>query len=62
MQDAKVRGLSIPQGMIRDFVGRWTAAEAPPGVDADALPLPLPPYVGDIRVANGKVTLYKNVK
>jgi hypothetical protein len=26
------------------------------------MPLPLPPYIGDIRVANGKITLYKNVK
>jgi hypothetical protein len=34
----------------------------PVGVDTDALPLPLPSYIGDIRMANGKVTLYKNVQ
>jgi hypothetical protein len=34
----------------------------PAGIDDDALPLPLPAYIGDIRVANGKVTLYKNVR
>ena len=32
------------------------------GMSDDALPLPIPRYVGDIRVANGKVTLYKTVQ
>ena len=32
------------------------------GLADNALPLPVPPYVSDIRIANGKVTLYKNVK
>jgi hypothetical protein len=28
---------------------------------SDALPIPLPKAVADVRVANGKVTLYKAV-
>ena len=62
VQDAKVRGLSIPHAMISTLVGRVDRGAKQPGVDADAMPLPLPPYVGDIRVANGKITLYKNVR
>jgi hypothetical protein len=62
VRDAKVRGLSVPHGMISTLVGRVDRGPKRPGVDADAMPLPLPPYVGDIRVANGKITLYKNVK
>src|SRR3954470_8790541 len=62
VQDAKIRGLSIPHGMISTLIGRVDRGPKRPGVDADAMPLPLPPYVGDIRVANGKITLYKNVK
>jgi hypothetical protein len=62
VQDAKVRGLSIPRGMISTLIGRVDRGPKRPGVDADAMPLPLPPYVGDIRVANGRITLYKNVR
>jgi hypothetical protein len=62
VQDAKIRGLSIPHGMVGTLVDRFDRGKRPEGVDADALPLPLPSYIGDIRVANGKITLYKNVK
>ena len=62
VQDAKIRGLSLPHGMISTLIGRFQKGPRKEGVDADALPLPLPPYVGDIRVANGRITLYKNVK
>jgi hypothetical protein len=60
--DAKLRGLSIPHGMIPTLIRRVDRGPKRAGVDADAMPLPLPPYVGDIRVANGKITLYKNVR
>ncbi|HEY4307021.1 MAG TPA: hypothetical protein VGM82_21295 [Gemmatimonadaceae bacterium] len=62
VQDAKVRGLSIPHAMISTLIGRVDRGPRKSGVDADAMPLPLPAYVGDIRVANGKITLYKNVR
>jgi len=62
VDDAKVRGLSLPHGMISTLMARFDRGARPSGVDADALPLPLPAYVGDIRVANGKITLYKNVR
>jgi hypothetical protein len=62
VQDVKVRGLSLPRGMIGTLMKRFGKGARPEGVDDDALPLPLPAYVGDIRVANGKITLYKNVK
>ena len=62
VEDAKVRGLSIPHGMISSLIDRFDKGPRRDGVSPDALPLPLPPYVGDIRVANGKITLYKNVQ
>jgi hypothetical protein len=62
VEDAKVRGISIPRGMIGTLVKRFDTGASRAGVAENALPLPLPPYVGDIRVANGKITLYKNVQ
>lgn len=57
----QLRTLNIPQQMIPKLVSQMRH-ESPPGIAPDALALPLPPYIGDIRIANGKVTLYKNVQ
>lgn len=61
VRDVKVGQLSLPHAMIGRLLANLTHGKRPEGVDADALPLAIPPYVGDIRVANGKITLYKNV-
>jgi hypothetical protein len=57
---ARVGSLNLPAAMIPRVVSQ-IRRESPPGIAADALALPLPPYIGDVRIANGKVTLYKNV-
>jgi hypothetical protein len=62
VQQAKVGAIAIPRAMISTLVKRFDRGARPTGTDADALPLPLPAYIGDIRVANGKITLYKNVQ
>jgi len=57
---ARVGSLNLPAAMIPRVVSQ-IRRESPPGIAPDALPLPLPSYIGDVRIANGKVTLYKNV-
>jgi len=58
-----LRNLEVPPGAIPNLVRQLRR----PGADSsgllapNALPIPLPPYIGDIRIAGGKVTLYKNV-
>lgn len=62
VQQMKVGAIALPSAMIPTLIKRFDRGTRPAGVDADALPLPLPSYIGDIRVANGKITLYKNVQ
>lgn len=62
IQEARIRELPLPHAMVSSLVRRIERGAPPAGVDADALPLPIPRYVGDIRVARGKVTLYKTVQ
>ena len=62
IQEARIRELPLPHAMVSALVKRIERGSPPAGVDADALPLPMPRYVGDIRVARGKVTLYKTVQ
>ena len=62
IQEARIRELRLPHAMLSSLVKRVERGSHPPSVDADALALPIPRYVGDIRVARGKVTLYKTVQ
>lgn len=62
VQQVRIGELPLPHGMIPTLMRRFERGNRPSGLDPDALPLPLPRYVGDIRVANGKITLYKNTQ
>ena len=62
VQQVRIGELPLPRGMIPTLIGRFERGKRPAGLDANALPLPIPRYVGDIRVANGKITLYKNTQ
>ena len=64
VSEARIRGLPIPKGMIATLIDRLEPVPAPAGSDPNALPLPIPRYIGDIRVggANGTITLYKTVR
>jgi hypothetical protein len=45
--------------MIPKLMAKIERGARPQGVSADGLPIVIPKYVGDIRVANGKITVYK---
>jgi hypothetical protein len=62
VSDARIHGLPIPKGMIVSLIDRIRSGRSQAGVAPNALPLPIPAYIGDIRVANSKVTLYKTVR
>lgn len=59
LRDLKVRNFSVPTGMIPPLIKRLDQGPRPAGISENAIAVPIPRYVGDIRVANGKVTLYK---
>jgi len=59
---ARVGEVTIPEGMIPRVVDQVVRTQRPQGLPPNALPLPLPRYIGDIRIANGRVNLYKNTQ
>jgi len=61
VKDIKVRDLSLPQPMIPRILRQTERGSRPEGLSADGLPLVVPKYLGDVRIANGRVTLYKTV-
>ena len=59
VREVKVRNFTVPRGMIPPLLKRLDHGVRPEGMAENAIAVPIPRYVGDIRVANGKVTLYK---
>lgn len=59
LTDVAVRDLRVPQAAVSRLVTRWGPPRRPEGIADDALPIELPPYVADLRLSRGRVTLYK---
>jgi hypothetical protein len=59
VKEATIKDFKVPSGMIPKIMGRITRGRLPEGVSPSALPLTIPRHVGDVRVASGRVTLYK---
>jgi hypothetical protein len=61
VKDIKIRDLSLPQAMIPRVLAQTERGSRPEGLSPDGLPIVVPKYLGDVRIANGRVTLYKTV-
>jgi hypothetical protein len=59
--EAKVGELSVPSQAIPRLITQLDRGARPAGVVPNGIPFPLPPRVGDVRVSNGRITLYKTV-
>lgn len=59
VKEIRLHDLALPTGAIPKLLRHVERGTRPPGTSPDGLPLLVPRYLGDVRVANGKVTLYK---
>ena len=59
LRDVKLRDFSVPRGAIPRLVQQITKGKQTPGIANDALAVPTPASLADVRIANGRVTLYK---
>jgi hypothetical protein len=59
VKQVKLGTLSVPAAVIPKLLGRIARGAGLDSVSADALPIPTPRYLVDIRVADGRLTLYK---
>ena len=61
VRDLKVREFSLPPRLIPRILEPIRSGTIPEGVTEDGLPLEIPEHIADVRIASGRVTLYKNV-
>jgi hypothetical protein len=59
VREIKLRDFKVPSGAIPKLIQQITHGARPEGVAADALPVTTPRTLGDVRIANRNVTLYK---
>jgi hypothetical protein len=59
VRELRIKGISAPPRVIPSLVGTLRGRVRVDSLAADALPLPMPAFVSDVRVSDGKVTLYR---
>jgi hypothetical protein len=62
VNEVRVKDVGLPGALITRLVRSVTSGPRPAGLDENGLPVSIPSYIGDVRVANGRITLYKNVQ
>ena len=62
LTQVKIGKLTVPAAVIPKLLERIARGAGLNGVTANALPIPTPKYLVDIRVADGHLTLYKGLK
>jgi hypothetical protein len=59
VKEIRIRDLNLPQALIPRLIRQISRGERPAGMSDDGLPLRTPQYIGDVRVQNGVITMYK---
>lgn len=62
VKDIKFGSFAVPDAIIPRLVRRIRKGEMPQGLAENALPMPLPSFIGDVRIANGRITVYKSTQ
>lgn len=59
VRQVRIGSFPVPSAVIPRLIRSMRRGEMPEGISDDALPMKLPLYIGDIRIADGRVTVYR---
>jgi hypothetical protein len=62
VQSFRIHDFAIPHAAIPRLIKSYSKGARPPQVADDGLPLITPVHIGDVRIKNGQITLYKVVR
>ena len=60
--ELRLRDFSVPKNLVPKLIRTFSKGARPPGVSDNALPLTVPEYLADVRIARGKVILYRTAQ
>jgi hypothetical protein len=61
VQEVKIGRLDVPNGLIPRILAQMKRKPVE-GISQNGLPMVMPSYISDVRISNGKITLYKSVR
>jgi hypothetical protein len=62
VQEVKLGRLEVPTALIPRLLTQMKKGKTVEGISQNGLPMVMPPYISDVRISNGKITLYKSVQ
>jgi hypothetical protein len=62
VQEVKIGRVDIPNALIPRILTQMKRGKTVPGIAQNGLPMVMPSYISDVRIADGKITLYKSVR
>ena len=62
VQEVRLGRLDVPSALIPRLLASIKRGKPVQGISQNGLPMVMPAYISDVRIANGRITLYKSVK
>jgi hypothetical protein len=62
VQEVKLGKLDVPNALIPRILSQMKKGKPVEGISQNGLPMVMPSYISDVRIANAKITLYKSVR
>lgn len=62
VQEVKIGRFDVPNALIPRILSQMKRGKPVEGISQNGLPMVMPSYISDVRISNGKITLYKSVR
>jgi hypothetical protein len=62
VQEVKLGRIEVPTALVPRLLTQMKRGKAVEGLSQNGLPMVMPPYISDVRISNGRITLYKSVR
>ncbi len=59
VKEVRIGAFPVPAAVVPRLIRTMRRGTMPEGISNDALPMTLPDYIGDIRIANDRITVYR---
>lgn len=59
VREVRIGSFPVPSAVIPRLIRAMRRGEVPDSLSSGALPMKLPAYIGDIRIADGRITVYR---
>jgi hypothetical protein len=62
VQEVRLGRCEVPGALIPRLLAQMKRGNTVEGISQNGLPMVMPSYISDVRISNGKITLYKSVR